>query len=315
MTVSQTADLVRKYFIEQAPHWRLHPESIRVEYVPSPGGFGPMNFTVKDESLSYHLKLNKTAEELAPWIRSADRLASTYRAPRLLGQIDIAGRYGAVFERLPGETPTGSPPLGVLDGIVAMCGGLHQDSELSSRLGGDAYPARRTLLDYHIAMCEEDLDEIEGSLPLPFVSKELGAWMRDETMALRMRALRSAAFDEPVSSPIHGDLWFGNVLVDGDRWWIIDWDDLKIGDPAHDLSLILFTTISDNFDARWLELHHAAFIERFQLYCQAALLTFVVDPLADWITAEEFPAVRDQARVDREALHRWALGRYRQLYL
>jgi aminoglycoside phosphotransferase (APT) family kinase protein len=140
--------------------------------------------------------------------------------------------------------------------------------------------------------------------------------MREETLVLRTRALGNAAFDEPVSSPIHGDLWFGNVLVDRDRWWIIDWDDLKIGDPAHDLSLILFTTLGEGIDvSRWFQQRDAAFVERFRLYCRAALLTFIVDPLADWITAEQFPAVRDQARIDRETLHRWALERYRQLYL
>ena len=139
--------------------------------------------------------------------------------------------------------------------------------------------------------------------------------MRAETDFLRRVALESAAFDEPVSSAIHGDLWFGNVLIDNDRWWIIDWDDLKIGDPAHDMSLILFTALDNSRSAsRWLSDRDAAFAERFQLYARAALLTFVIDPIADWIFAESFPDVRDASRAHREALHRWALARYRNLY-
>ena len=66
--------------------------------------------------------------------------------------------------------------------------------------------------------------------------------------------------------------------------------------------------------ARWLHGRSPAFLERFEVYARAALLTFVIDPIADWVEAEFFPGVRDAARAHREALHRWALVRYRMLY-
>jgi hypothetical protein len=305
VTVSLMANLVRAHFTEHALRWGLNPQSLQVDCVPSPGGFGPMNFTVGDGTSLYHVKLGESPTKLSAWVRAASHLTERYRAPRLFNQIELGGRYGAVFERLTGETPAQSVPSRTLDEIVLMLSGLHQDRELAELLGGGSVLARDTFLGYHIAMCEDDLDEVEDHLPLPCVDKTTAQWMRAETQALREAALHSAAFNEQVSSPIHGDLWFGNVLLGGNSWWIIDWDDLKIGDPAHDLSLILFTALDDIAAFRWLEGRDAAFIERFRIYARAALLTFVVDPLADWVAAESYPEVRDDARPHRESLHRY----------
>jgi Ser/Thr protein kinase RdoA (MazF antagonist) len=315
MMVSEISALVYEYFNDNASQWKLQPEALRVEYVTSPGGFGPMNFTVHDGATFYHVKLNRSRDELATWSRASARLAEMYRAPRLLAQVETGGRYGAIFERLPGEPPVDRITSPVLDGVVAMMDRLHQDRGLATLIGQRASPARNTLFEYHLHMCERDLEDIEPALPLPFVDNAALAWMHAETDALREHALRSAAFDEEVDNPIHGDLWYGNVLVDGDRWWIIDWDDLKIGDPAHDLSLISFTELDGAAQScPWLDSRDRAFMERFSLYLRAALLTFVIDPLADWVEAEAFPDVRDAARTHRENLHRWALARYRRLY-
>ena len=315
MILTETTDLVRAYFTEHSRRWRLRPEWLTVDYIPSPGGFGSMNFVVHDGQSFYHLRFRRTPDDLSAWLRTSPRLADRYRSPRLLGEIELAGRCGVVFERLPGKTPDRTIPLRVLDEIVSTLGQLHEDRELFGVPGVAPAPARKTFVDYHMAMCEGDLEEIERAVPLPFVDKSAVDWMRSETRRLWELASRSAAFDEEVSSPIHGDLWYGNVLVDGSRWWIIDWEDLKIGDPAHDLSLLLFQDLdSRNTPARWLHGCSGAFMERFQLYARAALWTFVVDPLADWVEADSFPEVRDAARAHREGIHRWALARYLDLY-
>jgi hypothetical protein len=58
VNVTETEDLVRAHFAGHAGEWNLRPESLRVEYVPSSGGFGPMNFAVLDGRSAYHdLKL------------------------------------------------------------------------------------------------------------------------------------------------------------------------------------------------------------------------------------------------------------------
>jgi Ser/Thr protein kinase RdoA (MazF antagonist) len=275
-----------------------------------------MNFSVSDGQAAYHVKLNEDPRKLAAWLRASERLAAHYRAPRCFGPLELAGRFGAVFESLPGSTPDRNISAPVLDEIFSLFGQMHRDRALAEILGSTSRPARDTLLAYHLPICEEDLREIEPAAPLPFVSRADVQWMWAEAHAVREQATRSAAFDESVSAPIHGDLWFGNILVDGARWWVIDWDDLKIGDPAHDFSLILVSELGNSGPiAKRLSGQSAAFMERFDLYTRAALLTFVIDPLADWIEAEQFPEVRDAARRHREDLHRWAITSYRALYV
>ena len=68
--------------------------------------------------------------------------------------------------------------------------------------------------------------------------------MRTKTDAFRTRAMTARHSMRKCLIQSRGS-WYGNVLLDGDRWWITDWDDLKIGDPAHDLSMILFTAAKD----------------------------------------------------------------------
>jgi aminoglycoside phosphotransferase len=311
MSVSQIQQLVLQHFTTHAAQWRLRAESVTAVYTPSPGGFGTMNFAVGDGRLAYHVKLRSQRDRLAAWARASSRLTERYSAPRLFAEIEIGGCHGLVFERLPGENPAHSAPDFVLEEIVPLLGALHSDRRLAALLGGGGQPARQSFTEYYLHMLDGDLDVIEQAAPLPFVDASAIAWMRLETDDLRERASRLAAFDETVDNAIHGDLWFGNILVDAARWFIIDWDDLKIGDPAHDLALILFTA---NDPRACAGPRNAAFAERFALYVRAALLTVVVDPLADWIEAEQFPNVCDSARAHREGLHRWALGLYRERY-
>src|SRR5678815_5752454 len=137
------ARLVRAHFADRAIHWRLQPENIRVSYVPSPGGFGAMNFTVQDGQASYHVKLKDSSDALAAWIKVAARLAKTYRAPQLLDTIEIGGQYGVVLERLPGNSPGPLTPS-ALRQVVPLLNGLHRDSELADQIGSVARPARET---------------------------------------------------------------------------------------------------------------------------------------------------------------------------
>ena len=100
-------------------------------------------------------------DALSAWMGAAERLAEMYRAPRLLGQIELAGRHGAIFEHLPGRSPVTATPALVLDEIVLLLNRLHGDLELAGLLGGNLRPARDTLLGYHLEMFDADLDEIE----------------------------------------------------------------------------------------------------------------------------------------------------------
>ena len=105
MGVDAIRTLLHSYFANCASQWMLRPETLRIEYVPSPGGFGTMNFTVHDGVSSYHVKLNESPNELSAWTRVSAVLTEKYRAPRMLEQLEIGGRCVAVLERPPGETP------------------------------------------------------------------------------------------------------------------------------------------------------------------------------------------------------------------
>ena len=81
---------------------------------------------------------------------------------------------------------------------------------------------------------------IRDSGPTAIVDEPLLEWMERETQGLRQTARSSLAFKVQARWPTHGDLYEGNMLLadDGD-WYIFDWDDLSLGDPAADYIIVL----------------------------------------------------------------------------
>jgi len=63
--------------------------------------------------------------------------------------------------------------------------------------------------------------------------------------AVRLRraqnALRARAGEVALSPPamIHRDFYYANVLWDGDQLWVVDFDQLALGDPAQDVGHFL----------------------------------------------------------------------------
>jgi hypothetical protein len=56
---------------------------------------------------------------------------------------------------------------------------------------------------------------------------------------LRRRPLDAASWRHAGFSRLHGDLSSGNVLWDGGRPWLIDWEYTRYGDPAEELAYLL----------------------------------------------------------------------------
>ena len=67
--------------------------------------------------------------------------------------------------------------------------------------------------------------------------------MRDETDRLQETADSIEAFHAPASDAVHGDLNEGNVVVTPNAWFVVDWDDLALGDPAVEYAVLLWPII------------------------------------------------------------------------
>jgi len=126
----------------------------------------------------------------------------------------------------------------------------------------------------------------------------------------------SGEFDAPTVSPVHGDLHFGNVLVEpSGRWWLIDWDDLHRGDPAADLAILLTPLIErDGSVDRLLGPRDDAFMERFAVCARAVILDGAIDSLSDWADADAVPSAGDTIRTEKRTTHERALQLYRERY-
>ena len=318
MTTAALEQAVLREITARAPTLGLDPAALRATYVINPGGFVTDNFTVTDGACAVHVKLTTDAtqqRELERWAGVGARLSERYHAPRILDRISVGDHHGLIFEWVPGRALPEDAPVELVDEVVEVARALHADRELASVLGPPR-PIRDTFLGYYIGICEGDLTEAVAVGSPPFVDEDLFAWMRAEVARLRAACERSSAFDGTTATPIHGDLWPGNVLVAEDgRWWIVDWDDMSIGDPVHDIALLCFEAVHEDVSPeRWLDAFDAAAQERFALMMRATSLIGVVDSLADWVEAAKVPEHVEAVRAGKERDHRWCLERHRALY-
>lgn len=119
--------------------------------------------------------------------------------------------------------------------------------------------------------------------------------------------------------PVHGDLWLNNILWGSrDEWYLVDWDDMRIGDPAADLATLLGPTAQDPRPLKMLEradgVLTSAERERLPLLGRATLFDWVIDPLSDWIDAGTAPEHEHAVRAEKERVHKRALACYEELY-
>ena len=286
-----------------------------LSYVPNPGGFVNANFTVASTSARWHCKLVHR-EAVAGHRRSwelRELLADRYAAPRMLVWIELEGALcGTVSEHVPGRRADRAADAALWPVVHALACDLHADAELAHVLGtpGGAGTCREYLESTWLGMLEADIAETRPheSAP-PFVDRTFWEWAVEEVDRIRRLAARAAAFDEPADAPVHGDLHDANVLVGPDSWWIIDWDDLELGDPAKDLA------------DWWYGMEGAMpsfppfLAARLPLWRRTRLLVDVVDPLADWAEARVAPPdVRERMRGASREVHDAALRRYLDTY-
>jgi aminoglycoside phosphotransferase (APT) family kinase protein len=329
-------DLTRRvvrYFKAHAGQFELHPDTVQADYILNWGGFVNVSFTIQDGQRAYHLKLADDEDCLAGlnlWRELHALLEERYRAPRMLGWVAIPGApyAGPLFERIAGVEADFAAQPALHRDVLALTARLHADQELAQILSADAQPI--TCSDYfietYIDRFDEDLLIVAGSLP-DFVSLATLDWMQGETRHLEALAREGAAFQQPARWPVHGDLWQANVLVTaGGRWYVVDWDDLALGDPALEFGILLGPFVANQPDRRAglaafdaaLHLPAAAdgsdLLERLLLCLRAYLLDEVIDTLADYVESDAAPQHSAGVRSAKQAQHASALQRYRRLY-
>jgi aminoglycoside phosphotransferase (APT) family kinase protein len=303
----------------------LDGRQLTIAPIMNVGGFVNHSFRVSDGRVRYFLKLAADAEAspgLARWRAVAPILAQRYRAPRMVGWIDVGPpvRSGPIFEWIEGDVPKHleAVPIETLSSVIRS---LHADTELASLLASADDPitscADAYSQGYHRRF-HADLEFI-ASDPPPFVDERLLGWLRTEALELRSRVASAGAFEEPADRPTHGDLWLNNLLLaTADRWFILDWDGLALGDPVLDWAM-LFGPSRTDVRSRAEQVHAAVSLDsaerdRLDLYARASVLDWIIDPLSDWVQAANEPRFGPELRTDNERVHRAALATYRACY-
>jgi hypothetical protein len=325
MTVDQIQAELRNALVAGAAGLGLRAERLEVRYVLNLGGFVNHSFHVSDGTRRVHVKLAAERDGVAKlerWRRLHGVLEERYHAPPMLGWIELSGAavQGPVFAHLEGRAPAELTPA-LRAELAPMLTALHADRELSARLDplhNGALCSEVFFLVYGLRF-RGDLEILDRSPP-PFITPGTLRWMQREAEGLLRAAETLPAFRQLVLAPIHGDLWINNLLVGDDgRWWVLDWDDLGIGDPALDWAMLLGPTLREVTPARVADLPPSVAGDellraRFALYARASLLDWVIDPLADWVEAGVAPEHAESVRATNRSVHERALERYRSLY-
>ena len=247
----------------------LGPDA-HVEHHANHTGVGKLSFAVRVGDRTLWAKVAADADEeesLATWARVAALLAERHAAPPVLDVLSVGGRTALLFPYLDAPPATRGTLHERYDDASALLAGLHSDTELAALLGGPTTTAdcfRRIWLQ----RLEADLDVIEG-----YVGRDLHAYLAEEVDAL---GLLIDTLDAPVHAAVHGDPWHENVLVAPDRLWLLDWEDLSVGDPVVDDAILLH-------DALGTDPHHWPDTAAYAVARRALMLDAVVDVAADWV--------------------------------
>lgn len=246
----------------------------------------------------------RKARALDRWARVAGLLESSYAAPRLVDRLVVDDRPALVFERLHATSADQNAIESLMADLLALTGRLHADRELGASVDTGPVTAAQSLDDLWGRRLRADLDIVDGSTEAPG-RDVVDAWRRE----LAHLAELVQAHEEPVSSPVHRDLWRENVLVGDDRFWLIDWDGLSLGDPVVDDAVLLFDALGADLDA-WADARpprDAAEADRFALCLRFQLLDRAIDPLADNVALPStgYDEVKQAKRV--ETSRAWSL--------
>jgi hypothetical protein len=295
------------YFRSHAGRFLLDAGSLHAERVLNWGGFGSYSYHLDDGKRSIHVKLATDQTGMRRWLALRTKLEEHYSAPKVLAWVDLPGTLygGLVFAHIDGRTwdPTSQPAL--LRDLRQLLARLHQDSQLADQLGDGARTYGHCWDLRYRAQFEEDLRTIRTRRPASVNDARL-SWMEEESREILALPNGNDAFEGTTRSPCHWDLWPNNVLVaENGRFWVLDWDNLAVGDEAEDLATLVWPFVHSQ-GKDWRELigdgGDARFTARMDLHLRAIALDYLIDVLADWAECD-VPEWRDEVRRQKEAEH------------
>jgi fructosamine-3-kinase len=273
----------------------LGPDAL-VEHRDNHTGAGKLSFAVRLGERRLWAKVAADAgedESLATWAEVAGLLADRHGAPAVLDVLSVDGHTALLFPYVDAPPATRAALHERHDEAAELLAGLHADRELAERLGEPTTTAR-CFREVWLERFEGDLDVIEG-----YVAKDLHAYLADQVDALGGLV---DTLDDEVHSAVHGDPWHENVLLAPERMWLLDWEDLPIGDPVLDDAILRHDALGTDPHV-WPDTPAATVARR------ALMLDGVVDNAADWIENTD-PLVRRQ----KEAAYLAELETYRAVF-
>jgi hypothetical protein len=298
---------LESHFRSEAERFALDAEWLKTERVLNWGGFGTYSFRVSDSNRSLHVKLAAEQADLRRWMTVHERLEREYRAPRIIGWVDISGTAyaGPVFEHIDGDTWDTNARPGLVCELRELLGRLHRDQELADQIGD----APKSFLECwrlrYRDQFVEDLKTVRGTRPESVTDDRL-RWMEQESRIVLAMPDGIEAFEGMTRSQCHWDLWPNNVMVEkSGEWWVLDWDSLAVGDEAEDFATLVWPLVnSQNEDWRTLlgGDWDGSFAVRMDMHLRAITLDYVIDVLADWAECD-VPEWRDEVRLRKEAEH------------
>jgi aminoglycoside phosphotransferase (APT) family kinase protein len=118
---------------------------------------------------------------------------------------------------------------------------------------------------------------------------------------------------------VHGNDRAENLLVTAKGWYVMDLDDLRLGDPAVDFAT-LFWSLDEGGLGRGTEGLLEVFNgqpdlqARLPLYFRVLLLQEAAGSLVEYVRVEAYPDQAPAVRESKVKRHQEALARYRELY-
>jgi thiamine kinase-like enzyme len=296
----------------------LTTQHTKVSHVLNWGGFVNHSFCVTDGSTRFHLKLTNNPEHwerFQTWRDLHDVLEQRYRTPKLLEWIEATevGFAGFLFEYVDGHPADFCENPELVKQITELVDCLHNDSDIRSYLHKSA--SVKTYFDFfvetYIRRFTSDLKIIGADRP-PFISTSLFTFMREQMDELREAASRMETFHNPAVEPVHCDLNEGNVLVTSTGWFILDWDDLSVGDPAVEFAVLLWPIVyaGKPLPDFAMSCRDDGFMKRFEICLRAQLLDEVIDNVADYVDAHTVPSRQTEVQLVKKKRHEDALKRY-----